>query len=127
MKLLVLEIPEEHNNRSLYTSVEESIKIEGGESELVVTLQQADLALQRKKFEGVIIHHANYTSLDYLKKKYPAMKFSAISAIILSEKECPLGSMPWVFRKSLEKHYDFLLEDYDKSIWAMMNSLKQNT
>jgi hypothetical protein len=124
MKILVYEKPEEHDRRTLYPPVAESIATEGGESRLAKSLLEANTLLSQEKFDAIIIHHANYSALEYLKPRYPLARFAAISALLLKREKCRPGSLAEDFRSQCEENYEFILDDYDKSIWEMMKKIK---
>jgi len=127
MKVVLFENPEQHKStvatkpRTVWPDIETWTKVGGGESELVKSLEDAELRLAQGGVDWLVIHHHNFDDIDMLKSKYPDVKYAGIGANLLEKKFRREGSCVDSYWKEMKKHYDFLLPNFDYSILEMMN------
>lgn len=98
MRILLYENPADHNNTE-FDYLFERLSKKGIDSDLVKTIQEAELKLEQFQYDQVIIHHYDYDEVDTLRGKHHKPQYGCYSKLLDDED----------FIMSAAKHYDFLV------------------
>jgi hypothetical protein len=120
-KVLLYEDDEKHG-ASIFSPLEVWIKGLTGEIKSTSVREGVLHYLSRETFDWVVIHHHDFKDVDFLRQIYPTQRFAAYSLNAVRTETLPEGTLGCEFRKKLEAHYDFVLNDLGESIKQMLNS-----
>jgi hypothetical protein len=127
-KLVVcLDIPEQHiqdsgRSTKVHVPIGRYVEIAECDYKVAKDLRTAEDILKSEKVDFLIIHHHGFKEVDYLKPRYPNVKYVGTSSLLMPESICRPGSLADEYRKSLADHYDTLLADWGEELIKMLES-----